>query len=83
MFKLYLANEDDTVLVSRLISESEDLLHHFYEKNFSNNEIGVLMKLRQSRNAAYGEAFIKFNKTQRVNELVETLKNVIDDNLQL
>ena len=51
VFRLYANNEDDTILIARLLSEAEDLLHHFYEKNFSNNEIGVLMKLRQSRNS--------------------------------
>ena len=83
VFKLYVQNEDDTILIARLLSEAEDLLHHFYEQNFSNNEIGVLMKLRQSRNSSYAEAFHRFNKNHKIEELVETLKDVIEDNLKL
>ena len=31
MFKVYRAEEDDTVLISNLIGESENLLHNLYE----------------------------------------------------
>ena len=53
MFKIYKQEEDDTLLISNLIGEGENLLHHLYEQNFSNSEMGILMKLRRSRNAQY------------------------------
>ena len=41
------------------------------------------MKLRQSRNAQYLDVFQKFSKNRKIEELIETLKDVIEDNLQL
>ena len=83
VFKLYCKTEDDTILMSRLISEGEDLFNAFNEKNFSNNEIGVLMKLRKSRHALYEDAFSRFNKNRKHDDLVSRLKDLVDDNLQL
>lgn len=83
MFKLYKAEEDDTVLISNLIGESENLLHHLYEQNFSNSEMGILMKLRRSRNAQYQDAFHKFRSSHNKEQLITTLKGIIEESLQL
>lgn len=83
VFKIYCSDEDDTVLVSRLINESEEQLNSFYEKNFSNNEIGILFKLRKSRHVSYEDAFQKFKRDHNMDDLVSRLKDVIEENLAL
>jgi len=83
VFKIYCSDEDDEVLVSRLINESEEQLNSFYEKNFSNNEIGILFKLRKSRHVSYEDAFQRFRKDHRLEDLVSRLKDVIEENLAL
>lgn len=58
---------------------SEDQLLAYFEKNFSNIEIGVLMKLRQQRDATYYAAFMTFSLHKNLQRLTESLKTVIED----
>ena len=57
VFKNFKENEDSDSLLTNVMSASEEMLDSFKEQNFSNNEIGVLYKLRQKRSASYRDAF--------------------------
>ena len=47
-------------LLSFILGHSEDKLQAFFEQNFSNVEIGILVKLRQQKHADYITAFLEF-----------------------
>ena len=46
IFSQFKANEDSIQLLSKLMCSGEDKLLAYFEKNFSNIEIGLIMKLR-------------------------------------
>jgi len=51
------------------MSASEEMLQSFNEQNFSNNDIGVMYKLRRSRSSPYRDAFQQFGKNSNMQEL--------------
>ena len=58
IFSQFKTNEDSMQLLSQLMCSSEDKLLAYFEKNFSNIEIGLIMKLRQQRDGHYIAAFV-------------------------
>lgn len=66
-------------LLSQLMCTSEDKLLSYFEKNFSNIEIGVLIKLRQQRDGHYIAAFMAFSASKNMKKLTESLRSAVED----
>ena len=78
-FKSFQQNGKSSILLSKVVGASEEMVQAFYEKNFSNPEIGALYNLRRSRSGPYHKAFEKFDKDGNLESLVAQLKRVIED----
>ena len=81
IFKLFIQNKDSSFLVSHVMQRSEEMLLAFSEGNFSNPEIGAFFKLRKSRSTQYRNAFQSFQRNGNHAQLVNTLKEAIEEHL--
>jgi hypothetical protein len=77
IFTQFKADEDSMRLLSLLMCSCEDKLLAFFEKNFSNIEIGQLNKLRQQRDSRYIDAFDDFRASKNIRRLTESLRALV------